>query len=452
MNDKPFDLIVIGGGSGGIATANRAASYGAKVALVEKDLLGGTCVNRGCVPKKVMWYAASMRDMFNDANGYGFKLDKDIEFSWPVLKKARDHYIKRLNGLYASGLDSHRITLLNGSARFVDTHTIAVDQQHYHAKHVLIATGGAPIIPDIPGATLGGTSDDFFEMEQLPQKAVIIGAGYIAVELACVLNSLGSDVHLCLRKEQPLRTFDTVLSTTLFESMLKDGIHIHTQTEPTGIEKSGSQQYRITTNKTVCLDQLDEIFWAIGRRPYLDQLGTQNIGLELEDSGHIRIDEWQQTNIDHLYAVGDITPQAPLTPVAIAAGRHLADRLFGNKPDARLNEPMIPTAVFSHPPISTVGLTEEQAIKTYGKDNIKVFESKFTPMYYALTEHKVVSRIKMIVTGTQEKVIGFHMIGRDADEIIQGVALAMQAGVTYSQLQETIAVHPTSAEEIVLLK
>jgi glutathione reductase (NADPH) len=448
LNEK-FDVLVIGGGSGGIAHARRAAEYGARVAVMESGRLGGTCVNVGCVPKKLMWYAAAHAHHFEHAADYGF----DIEVrghNWAAIKEKRDAYIARLNGIYEKNLDNSGVTHVSGHASFVDAHTVAVGDQHFEADRIVIATGGRPAIPDIPGAELGINSDDFFGLEERPQRVLVAGSGYIAVELAGVFNTLGSDVRLVVRKDSILRDFDTMLGENLMECMEKYGIEIETRFVPASVE-------RVDDGLTVHAEDgrtfgpVDSVLWAIGREPNSAGLAVENAGIRMDARGFIPTDKWQQTNVEHIFALGDVTGRAALTPVAIAAGRRLADRLDGGMEGRHLDYDLIPTVIFSHPAIGTVGLTEAAAKEKYG-DAVKVYRSNFIPMYYALGAKKQRSIMKLITVGEDERIVGCHIIGEGADEMLQGFAVAIRMGATKRDFDDTVAIHPTNAEELVTMR
>lgn len=448
-----YDLIVIGAGSGGIATARRAAVYGARVAVVENGRLGGTCVNVGCVPKKVMWNAASLAHGLEMAGDYGFKIARQ-GFDWSKMKKRRDDYIVRLNEIYQRNLNLDDIKVFHGYGRFVEPHKIEIDNQDkkkiIEGKHILIATGGRPVVPEIPGSELGTTSDGFFDLEHLPERVVVVGAGYIAVELAGVLNSLGSEVTMILRRETFLRSFDASLRETLMEEMMNAGVNILSCTHMNRIEKQKDGKLHIISSHSEDIRNIDSLVWAIGRSSNTDNIGLDKAGLKTGKEGFIETDEFQNTAVDRVYAVGDITGRAALTPVAIAAGRHLAERLFNGQVEAKLDYDNIPSVVFSHPPIATVGMTEGEARDKYG--SVKIYQSRFTNMLHSLSEHKPKSSMKLITAGAKEKVVGIHVIGEGADEMIQGFAVAMKMGACKSDLDNTVAVHPTAAEELVLLK
>ncbi|MBL4851322.1 MAG: glutathione-disulfide reductase [Gammaproteobacteria bacterium] len=443
-----YDLIVIGGGSGGIAAANRAASYGARVALIEYDKLGGTCVNRGCVPKKIMWHAAGYAEAFKEAEDYGFS-HSGLAFDWNTLVTRREAYIQRLNGIYENNLKKNKVDLIRGTGQFVDAHTVAVDGNHYSAEHILIATGGYPSVPNIQGAELGITSDGFFELSQQPKHVAVVGAGYIAVELAGMLCGLGSKVQLLVRRDAPLRLFDHSISAALMVEMATQGIDLITQATPKRLSKN-ENSLNLELEDGRQLTRLDTVIWAIGRLPANNNLNLAKAGIQANSRGFIETNEYQETTIKGIYAVGDITGRAALTPVAIAAGRRLADRLFNQQAEAKLDYNTIPTVVFSHPPIATIGLTEAQARDTYG-DKIKLYTSSFTPLRNGITDNKPKCTMKLIVTGNDEKIIGCHVIGEGADELLQGFAVAIKMGATKADFDNTIAIHPTAAEELVTL-
>lgn len=446
---QSFDYLVIGGGSGGVATARRAAEYGAKVCLIESGRLGGTCVNVGCVPKKVMWHAADIAHRLHHADGYGFTLGK-TDFDWGALKQRRDAYIARLNGIYADLLEKSGVTLVRGFARFVDDHTVDVDGTRYTAPHITIATGGRPVIPDLPGAELGISSDGFFELESLPRRAIVIGAGYIGVELAGMLQALGSQVTLLVRGDHLLRPFDGMLRDELATRMRDDGVDIRLGTKTSAIRRLDDGSLRVTCGDN-CEVDVDCVVWATGRRANTDALGLKATGIEMNDNGTLPVDAFQNTNVSGVYAIGDIIGKAELTPVAIAAGRRLAARLFNKKPDAKLDYSSIPTVIFSHPTIGTVGLSEEDARKEYG-DAVKVYSTRFTPVLYAVTETRPKTSMKLVCAGADERIVGLHVIGEGADEMLQGFAVAVRMGATKHDFDETVAIHPTSAEELVTMR
>lgn len=446
-----FDYLAIGAGSGGIASANRAAKLGKKAAVVEAKYLGGTCVNVGCVPKKAMWYAGQISDALKYAHDYGFKLEQK-GLDWSHLVKNREAYIERIHGSYQRGFDANNVTVIQGFAKFVDKNTVDVDGTIYTADHITIATGGRPSTPDIEGAEFGIDSDGFFALTEQPKSVAVIGAGYIAVELAGVFHGLGTQTHLLVRKDKPLRTFDEMLSTTLVEQMERHGPTLHNHSTPERIEKlaDGNLMVHLTNGKSI--GPVEKLVWAIGREPATDNINLDLAGVELNEQGFIVTDKYQNTNIEGVYAVGDNTGRAQLTPVAVAAGRRLCERLFNNKPDEHLDYSGIATVVFSHPVIGTVGLTEAEAVEQYGEDNITVYNSQFTALYQAMTEdYRDPTRMKLICAGADEKVVGLHSIGFGSDELLQGFSVAMKMGATKADFDNTIAIHPTSAEEFVTL-
>eukprot|EP01129_Flabellula_baltica_P016047 TRINITY_DN8385_c0_g1_i1.p1 TRINITY_DN8385_c0_g1~~TRINITY_DN8385_c0_g1_i1.p1 ORF type:complete len:453 (-),score=117.71 TRINITY_DN8385_c0_g1_i1:32-1390(-) len=452
MSNYDYDFIVIGGGSGGISTARRAAQYGAKVALVEKqNRLGGTCVNVGCVPKKVMFNAASIAEILHhDAEGYGFSLG-DVGFNYEIIKQKRSAYVERLNGIYERNLGNSGVDAFYGHASFVDSKTIKVGDKTITAEHVLIAVGGRPKMPEIPGIEHGIQSDYFFDnMEHLPAKVAVVGAGYIACELAGVLNALGSDTHLFIRYETLLRSFDDIISTGVDEELVNAGITIHRNTLLTELVKGDDNLISVSSTNTETLEGFDVVLFAIGRIPNTDTIGAENIGLELDD-GYVVVDEYQNTNVPGVYAVGDIIGKAELTPVAIAAGRRLAARLFDGKTDLKLDYNNIASVIFTHPPVGSVGLSQKEAEEKYGEDNVRCYKASFTNMYHSMTERKTRTTMKMVCTGDNDKVVGLHMIGIGSDEMLQGFAVAIKMGATRQDFNDTVPIHPTASEEVVLL-
>ncbi len=448
MTNK-FDLIVIGGGSGGLAHAQRAAEYGKKAAVIESGPLGGTCVNVGCVPKKIMWYSAHHAHQAEYAKDFGFDLSVHGH-DWSILKSKRDAYVRRLNDIYANNLNKRDVTYLAGHGSFVDAHTVAVEGTQYSAENIVIATGGFPITPDIPGAELGITSDGFFELEARPQNVAVLGSGYIAVELAGVLNGLGSDTTVMVRKDGVLRSFDPLVREGLEQAMSDSGITLETGVVPKSLEKRDDGIYVIAQDGRT-LGCFDAVIWAVGRAPNVRSLNAEAAGVELNTRGFIPTDEFQKTNIDHIFALGDVTGRDALTPVAIAAGRRLADRLYNGMTNRKLEYHTIPTVVFSHPTIGTVGLTEAEARAEHG-DSVKIYETRFNPMMYAFSEHKVQTAMKLIVVGDDERVVGCHLIGDGVDEMLQGFAVAIRMGATKQNFDDTVAIHPTSAEELVTMR
>lgn len=447
---KHYDLLAIGGGSGGLSAAERAALYGKKAAVIEQAKLGGTCVNVGCVPKKVMWFASGIAETLKDAPGYGFDLELK-NFDWKALVRARDEYIRNINTWYVDYLSESNIDVIHGTARFVDNRTVEVDGETYTADHIVIAPGGVPIVPDLPGKEHILTSDGFFALKEQPQRVAVVGAGYIAVELAGLLNGLGSEVSLLLRKDHFLASFDPMLRDTLMEEMVEAGVNIMPRISVERIDRQGDGKLTLHCAAGVTLADYDAVIYAIGRRPNIDALNLEAAGIEVDAQGYIPTDFFQNTRVAGIYAVGDVTGRAQLTPVAIAAARRLADRLFNNQPDRRLDYYNIPTVVFSHPPIGTVGLTEDEAREQFG-DTVKIYQTRFTAMYHALSPHKQATAMKLVCVGPEEKVVGVHIIGMGADEMLQGFAVAVKMGATKQQFDDTVAIHPTSAEELVTMR
>ncbi|KAH7890018.1 hypothetical protein F5I97DRAFT_1849541 [Phlebopus sp. FC_14] len=467
--DRPqherYDYICIGGGSGGVASSRRAASYGKKVAVIEvSPHLGGTCVNVGCVPKKIMWHAADLADKLRHAgNGYHFTNVPAPQFNWAAFKPQRDAYIRRLNQIYENNLAKEHVEYHSGFARLTSPNSVQVtrteDGRTYtmYADHIAVATGGRPTIPSeeqVPGASLGIDSDGFFELEDQPKRVAVVGAGYIAVELAGVLNALGSETHLFIRYEKVLRTFDPVLQDTLTPWMEHTGIKIHKNSKIVKVE--GEKGKALTLHKADgATVEVDCLIWAIGRHANTENLGLEELGMKLDKKGDVVVDEYQNTNVKGVYAIGDVQGKALLTPVAIAAGRRLSNRLFGPEKfkDDKLSYENIPTVVFSHPTIGTVGLTEPEAVAKYGKD-VKIYKSSFRSLYFSQIseDHKEPTVYKLIVVGEEERVVGVHIIGLGSDEVLQGFAVAVKMGARKQDLDDTVAIHPTSAEELVTLR
>ena len=448
---KEYDYIVIGGGSGGIASANRAAMHGAKVILFEGKEVGGTCVNVGCVPKKVMWYGAQVAETLHRYAGeYGFDVTLN-KFDFATLKANRQAYIDRIHGSYERGFDSNGVERVYEYAKFVDPHTVEVAGERYTAPHILIATGGHALYPNIPGSEYGITSDGFFELDEVPKRTAVIGGGYIAVEVAGVLNALGSDTHLFVRKDRPLRTFDKDIIDVLVDEMAKSGPTLHTHANATEVVKNTDDSLTISfdNGETITVDCL---IWAIGRAANTSGFGLEKTGVELTERGNIYSDAFENTSVPGIYALGDVTGKLDLTPVAIKAGRQLSERLFNNKADAKLDYTDVATVVFSHPVIGSVGLTEEKAIAKYGAENIKVYKSSFTPMYTALGDNRQPSTMKLVTLGEDEKIIGLHGIGYGVDEMIQGFSVAIKMGATKADFDNTVAIHPTGSEEFVTMR
>ena len=448
---REYDIIAIGGGSGGSATMNRAAMHGAKAAVIEGNIIGGTCVNVGCVPKKVMWYGAQVSETLkNYAADYGYTIG-ETSFDFKTLRKNREAYIDRSRQAFSNNFNRNGVDYIEGYARFVDKNTVEVNGEHIRAKHIVIATGSYAFIPNVPGSELGGTSDDVFAWEELPESVSIIGAGYIAVELAGVLHALGVKTDLFVRKGGPLRGFDQGIVEVLVEEMKKNGQPLHTHKVPQKLEKldNGDIQIHFEDGTT---HTSQKVIWAVGRKANVHQLNLEAAGVELTERGFIQVDEYQNTTTPGIYALGDVSGEKELTPVAIKAGRTLAERLFNGKTDAKMDYELIPTVVFSHPAIGSIGLTQEQAEAKYGAENIKVYQSTFAGMYSAITVHRQMTKLKLITLGEEEKVIGLHGIGEGIDEMIQGFAVAVKMGATKADFDATVAIHPTASEEFVTMR
>ncbi|KAE9984591.1 hypothetical protein BLS_001966 [Venturia inaequalis] len=485
INGYSHDFIVIGGGSGGSGVARRASGwYKAKTLLIENGLSGGCCVNVGCVPKRMTWNFASVQEMLKKGKYYGYDIPDDIPHHFDVFKEKRDAIIKRINGSYETNWAKEGIDLVHGTATFKDTKTLEVvmedgsGKKTFSAPHICIATGGFPILPaDIPGANHGITSDGFFDIETLPKKVAIVGAGYIAVELAGIFNAMGTEVHMFIRGETFLRKFDPMIQATLTKRYEDVGVIIHKNFE--GIEKverldipepaaertheirgeppSASKSLKITTKSGEILE-VGELLWALGRKPEIQDLALQSIGIKLTPSGHIAVNEFQNTNVSGIYAIGDVTGHMELTPVAIAAGRQLSNRLFG-PPEmalAKLEYSNVPTVVFSHPEVGTIGLTEPEAVAKYGQENVKTYHTKFSAMFYDLCppeeRAKNPTEFKIVCAGAEEKVVGLHILGDSCGEMLQGFGVAVKMGATKKDFDACLAIHPTSAEEIVTMK
>jgi len=461
---KECDYLVIGGGSGGLASARRASGmYGAKTIAIENNRLGGTCVNVGCVPKKVTWNAATIKETIKQAKAYGFHVEETQPFDWTYFKRKRDAYVKRLNGIYEKNLNNDKVEWLHGTASFKDTETVKVvlnednSEVEIKAKNILIAVGGHPTKSDIPGAELGIDSDGFFDIETQPKKVAIVGAGYIAIEIAGMFHHLGTETHLFIRHDKFLRTFDPLIQDKLVAEYERQGIIIHKNSSQSKLEDIGNGTKRLhyeDSNGKGTLD-VDVLMWGIGRSPELEKLNLDATGVKLDKKGHITVDEYQNTNVPNIYALGDVCDKGfELTPVAIAAGRRLSDRLFGGKSDAKLDYSTIPSVVFAHPEAGSIGLTEPEAREKYGDENIKIYKSEFTAMYYAMMEpeEKGPTAYKIVCAGKEEKVVGLHILGLGSGEILQGFGVAVKNGATKADFDRCVAIHPTSAEELVTMK
>jgi len=444
-----YDLIALGGGSGGLAVAEVAAQLGKRVAVVEPDRLGGTCVYRGCVPKKVMWIAANLATAVRDAPDFGVAATGG-PLDWSKLVAGRDSYIRKINDYwdgYASSLGIDRIA---GHGRFVAAQTLEVDGQQYSADHIVIATGSRPLVPRMPGHELGITSDDFFKLPSQPRKVAVIGGGYIGVELAGVLSSFGSEITVVALEDRLLWAFDPLIGETLAENMGSEGIRLRLGYEVAALERR-ADGLALVSKGGEALSGFDTILWAVGRAPNSRELGLEAAGIEMRPNGLIPTDDVQATNVPGVYALGDVTGREPLTPVAIAAGRRLARRLFGGETGLKLDYTNIPSVVFAHPPAGRLGLTEPEARARFG-DTLTVYETRFTPMRYALNAHGPKTAMKLICQGPEERVVGIHLIGDAVDEMLQGFAVAVKMGATKADFDNTVAIHPVAAEELVTLK
>jgi glutathione reductase (NADPH) len=449
VSEPAFDLISIGGGSGGLACAQRAAEYGAKTAVIEPRRLGGTCVNVGCVPKKIMWNASGVALSVHDARDYGFDV-KAGDSDWALLKRKRDAYVLRLNGIYERSLAAKGVAYVRGAARFLDARTLEVNGRRLSARHIVIATGGKPTLPNLRGAELGISSDGFFDLATRPNRVAVVGSGYIACELAASFRELGSQVEQFVRRDRLLTNFDVMLGKSLMREVRALGMLVHEHVVPAALlEDSGKKTLIAQDGREFA--GFDCVLWAIGRDANIAGLDIQKAGVELDPSSYIVTDRFQNTNVSGVYAIGDVTGRAALTPVAIAAGRRLSDRLFGAKPERHLDYTMIPTVIFTHPPIGTVGLSEAEARAQYG-DAVKVYVADFTPMYHAMTTRKTHTDMKLICVGPEQRIVGCHILGAGADEMLQGFAVAIRMGATKADFDDTVAIHPTSAEELVTMR
>ena len=443
-----FDLFVIGAGSGGVRAARFAAGFGARVAVAESRYLGGTCVNVGCVPKKLLVYGAHFAEDFEQARGFGWSLG-EAKFDWPTLIANKNREIERLNGIYRNLLVNSGVTLLEGHARLIDAHSVELGGKRYSAKNILIATGGWPFIPDIPGREHAIGSNEAFFLEQLPKRVLVVGGGYIAVEFASIFHGMGAQTSLLYRGELFLRGFDGAVRKHLQEELCKRGVDLQFNSDIQRIDKQadGSLLATLEDGRTLAADC---IFYATGRKPMLDNLGLENTGVELDKRGYIQVDEEYRTSEPSILAIGDVIGRVQLTPVALAEGMAVARRLFKPEEYRKVDYQMIPTAVFSLPNIGTVGLSEEQAREA--GHQVKIYESRFRPMKLTLTDCQERSLMKLVVDADSDRVLGCHMVGPDAGEIVQGLAVALKAGATKQLFDETIGVHPTAAEEFVTMR
>lgn len=449
---ESYDYAVIGGGSGGIASARRARAYGASVVLIEPSPLGGTCVNRGCVPKKILWNAAELAERLADLPDYGLDLSGPVRLDYARLSRASQAHVQRLNAIYAKNLETDGVSVLIARAKLAGPGVIELSGgRQLGAKHILVATGGRPHLPEIAGASLGITSDDWFTLNALPERLLIVGAGYIGVELAGIARALGSRVNLAFRAPLPLTCFDETLREALALELERSGVELSPNFTPVALERNAEGKFSLQGVDSRRLEGFDQVLWATGRQANVDGIGLESAGVQLDPRGFIQTDAYQNTTAAAVYAVGDVTGRAQLTPIAVAAGRRLADRLFGGQPEARLDYDDVPSVVFSHPPIGTVGLSESEARAIHG-DAVKTYRTRFKNLYHAVTQRGQLTTMKLVTVGDEERVVGIHVLGLGADELIQGFAVALRMGAKKSDLDRTVAIHPTAAEELVTLR
>jgi len=441
-----FDLFTIGAGSGGVAGTRRAGSYGARTAICEELRVGGTCVLRGCVPKKLLVYGAQFADAFEDAPGFGWTVPAP-EFDWPKLIAAKDKELDRLHGIYINMLRNSKVEIIDGRGIVVDPHTVEVNGKRYTAENIMIAVGGWPETPRLPGIEHVISSNEALDLPALPKRIVIVGGGYIAVEFAGIFRGFGSEVIELYRRDVILRGFDDDLRVNLTEEMRGRGIDIRTNTDIARIDKTGAG-YTVTTTAGGKIET-DCVMYATGRAPNTKGLGLAEIGVAMKENGAIRVDEWQRTSVPNIYAVGDVTDRINLTPVAIGEGRAIAETLYNSNP-IRMDHADVPSAVFSNPPIGTVGLSEEQARAKYGE--IDIYKTRFRPMKNTLSGRAERTFMKLVVDAKSDRVVGCHMLGPDSPEIIQGLAIAVKCGATKKQFDQTVGIHPSAAEEFVTLR
>ncbi len=442
-----FDLFTIGAGSGGVAGSRRAGSYGARVAICEELRVGGTCVLRGCIPKKLLVYGAQFADAFADAAGFGWTVPP-AQFDWPSLIAAKDKEIGRLSQIYVSMLKNSNVALFEARGVLVDPHTIEVGGKRYTADKIMIAVGAHPTVPSIPGIEHVISSNEALDLPSLPRRIVIVGGGYIAVEFAGIFNGFGSEVVEIIRREELLFGFDDDLRVALAQEMRGRGVEIRARTQVARIEKAAREGYSVVTTQGEEISA-DLVMYATGRKPNTRGLGLAEIGVELNHEGAVVVDEWQRSTVPNIYAVGDVTDRLNLTPVAIAEGRAIAETLYNDNP-IRMDHKDVPTAVFSEPPLSTVGLTEEEARREYGE--VDIYSARFKPMKNTLSGREERTLMKLVVDAKSERVVGCHMLGPDAPEIIQGLAIALKCGATKRQFDQTVGIHPSAAEEFVTMR
>ncbi len=446
MSSHDFDLLIIGAGSGGVRASRIAAGHGARVAVAEEYRVGGTCVIRGCVPKKLLVYGSHFAEDLEDARRFGWHIEAK-RFDWAVLRDNVAAEVDRLNGLYQNTLDNNKVTTLLGHARLIDANTVEVEGQRHTAGTILIASGARPFIPDIPGAEHGITSNEVFHLPELPKRMVIAGAGYIATEFAGVFHELGVDVTLINRSDTILRGWEPALADRLLQISMAKGLNFKLNCRLERVEKTeAGLVLHFADGKTM---ETDVVLWALGRVPNVEGLGLEDVGVALNERGAIAVDADNRTNVPTIFAVGDVTDRVQLTPVAIREGHSFADRQFGEK-SWHVDYNAIPSAVFSNPPLGSVGMTEAQARNAYGQ--VKIFTSDFRPMKNVLAGRNERALYKLVVDAATDRVVGAHMIGPDAPEILQAVAIAVKAGLTKAQFDDTMALHPTMSEELVLMR
>ena len=446
MPQYDFDMFTIGAGSGGVASSRRAGSYGARVAICEDSRVGGTCVIRGCVPKKLLVYGAQFADAFADAAGYGWEIAPPVH-DWGALIAAKDREIGRLEGVYRKLLKDSGVKLLEGRGRLVDAHTVEVAGKRYTAANILVATGAHPVLPAIPGIEHAITSNEALDLKSLPRHIVIVGGSYIAVEFAGIFHGLGAQVTLACRSDALLRGFDDDVRVMLAQELRARGIEIRVHTDITRIEKR-DHGFDLATAKGGSFSA-DLVMYATGRRPNTRGIGLEEAGVRLGEHGAVIVDDWSRSTVPHIYAIGDVTDRLNLTPVAIAEGRALAETLFHDNP-IKMDHADVPTAVFSQPPVGTVGLSERVARERYGA--VDIYRATFRPMKHTLSGREERTMMKLVVDRASDRVLGCHMVGADAPEIIQGLAVAIKCGATKRQFDETVGIHPTAAEEFVTMR
>lgn len=441
-----YELFTIGGGSGGVRASRMSASYGARVAIAENDRFGGTCVNVGCIPKKLFSYAAHWREDFHLAAAYGWTVG-EVRFDWPTLLRNKDNEIARLNGVYERVLVNAGVEIHRGRAEIVDPHSVRVNGKTYTAKHILVATGSWPTLPVIDGVELAITSNEAFHLERLPRRAVVVGGGYIALEFASIFNGLGVETVLTYRGKRLLRGFDAEIGTRVGEEMSAKGVRVCYGCEPAALRKhAGGIEIEFTDGR---IERTDLVMFATGRRPNTAKLGLEHAGVKLAPNGAVIVDRYSATSVPSIHAVGDVTNRINLTPVATAEAMWLARTLFGGEPTP-IDHDNVPTAVFSHPNVATVGLSEERARERYGA--VDIYKASFRALKLTMSEEKERTFMKLVVDRASQRVVGAHMIGADAGEIIQGIAIAVKLGATKAQFDATIGIHPTAAEEFVTMR